>query len=48
MMLAGEQPLAEAKQVVPTMEDAYMWLMGRKERKQGGQPLTESKPLLHF
>jgi len=37
-ILAEEQPLAEAKQVIPTMEDAYMWLMGRKERKQGGQP----------
>ena len=37
-ILAEEQPLAEAKQVVPTMEDAYMWLMGRKEQKQGGQP----------
>ncbi len=37
-ILAEEQPLAEAKQVIPTMEDAYMWLMGRKELKQGGQP----------
>jgi len=37
-ILSEEQPLAEAKQVVPTMEDAYMWLMGRKEQKQGGQP----------
>ncbi len=37
-ILAEEQPLAEAKQVVPTMEDAYMWLMGRKAQKQGGLP----------
>jgi len=37
-ILAEEQPLAEAKQVLPTLEDAYMWLMGRAERNQGGQP----------
>ena len=37
-ILAEEKPLAEAKQVLPTLEDAYMWLMGRKEQKQGGQP----------
>ena len=37
-ILAEEQPLAEAKQVLPTLEDAYMWLMGRTERNQGGQP----------
>jgi ABC-type multidrug transport system ATPase subunit len=37
-ILAEQQPLAEAKQVLPTLEDAYMWLMGRTERNQGGQP----------
>ena len=36
-ILAEEQPLAEAKQVTPTLEDAYVWLMGRTESKQGGQ-----------
>ena len=37
-ILSEDQPLAEAKQVTPTLEDAYMWLMGRTERNQGGQP----------
>jgi multidrug efflux pump subunit AcrB/ABC-type multidrug transport system ATPase subunit len=36
-ILAEEQPLVEAKQVTPTLEDAYVWLMGRTESKQGGQ-----------
>jgi ABC-type multidrug transport system ATPase subunit len=36
-ILAEEQPLTEAKQVIPTLEDAYMWLMGRTERNPGGQ-----------
>ncbi len=37
-ILAGEQPLAEAKEVTPTLEDAYMWLMGRTKQNQGGRP----------
>ena len=37
-ILAEKQPLVEAKEVTPTLEDAYMWLMGRKEWNQGGQP----------
>lgn len=37
-ILAEEQPLAEAKQVTPTLEDAYMWLMGSAGRKQGDRP----------
>ena len=37
-MLAEEQPLAEAKEVTPTLEDAYVWLMGRTERGNGGRP----------
>jgi ABC-type multidrug transport system ATPase subunit len=37
-ILAEKQPLVEAKQVTPTLEDAYMWLMGHAERNQGGRP----------
>ena len=37
-ILAGEKPLADAKPVTPTLEDACMWLMGRTERKQGCRP----------
>jgi ABC-type multidrug transport system ATPase subunit len=37
-ILAEEQPLAEAKEVTPTLEDAYVWLMGRTERNMGGRP----------
>jgi hypothetical protein len=27
-ILAEKQPLPEAKEVVPTLEDAYLWLLG--------------------
>jgi len=37
-ILAEEKPLAEARQVTPTLEDAYMWLMGRTKQNQGGRP----------
>jgi ABC-type multidrug transport system ATPase subunit len=37
-ILAKKQPLAEAKEVIPTLEDAYMWLMGRAAQNQGGRP----------
>ena len=37
-IMAPEQPLDEAKQVTPTLEDAYMWLMSRAELRQEGQP----------
>jgi len=37
-ILAEEKPLPEARQVTPTLEDAYMWLMGRTERGNGGRP----------
>jgi ABC-type multidrug transport system ATPase subunit len=36
-ILAAERPLADAKEVVPTLEDAYVWLMGRKEHGIGGR-----------
>jgi hypothetical protein len=36
-ILAEEQPLAEAKKVIPTLEDAYMWLLSRTERNPGGR-----------
>jgi ABC-type multidrug transport system ATPase subunit len=31
-ILAEERPLEDAKEVTPTLEDAYVWLMGRAER----------------
>ncbi|MBW2614559.1 MAG: efflux RND transporter permease subunit [Deltaproteobacteria bacterium] len=37
-ILAGKQPFEEAKQVVPTLEDSYMWLMGSTERNEGDTP----------
>jgi ABC-type multidrug transport system ATPase subunit len=37
-ILAEEQPLPEAKQVIPTLEDAYVWLMGSSGRNKGDRP----------
>jgi multidrug efflux pump subunit AcrB/ABC-type multidrug transport system ATPase subunit len=36
-ILASERPLAEAKEVTPTLEDAYVWLMGRTDGGNGGR-----------
>jgi multidrug efflux pump subunit AcrB/ABC-type multidrug transport system ATPase subunit len=35
-ILAPKKPLEEAKEVTPTLEDAYVWLMGRAERNDQG------------
>jgi multidrug efflux pump subunit AcrB/ABC-type multidrug transport system ATPase subunit len=37
-ILTEEQPLPEAKQVIPTLEDAYVWLMGSSGRNKGDRP----------
>ena len=37
-IMAKKQPLEGAKQVVPTLEDAYMWLMGSSGRNEGDRP----------
>ncbi len=31
-LLSSEQPLDQAQPVVPTLEDAYLWLLGRQKR----------------
>jgi multidrug efflux pump subunit AcrB/ABC-type multidrug transport system ATPase subunit len=36
-ILAEKKPLEEAIPVVPTLEDAYMWLMGSAGRSEGGE-----------
>ena len=34
-IMAEKRPLEEAKEVLPTLEDAYMWLMGSKGKDKG-------------
>ncbi|MBU4254907.1 MAG: BlaI/MecI/CopY family transcriptional regulator [Acidobacteria bacterium] len=36
--LAQNLPMEGAKEVVPTLEDAYMWLMGSAGRSEGDRP----------